>query len=1045
MVSSTFTDLKTHRQKVIDAIHALGLKANVMEHQGARSDLDVLDSSLEMVRDAAAYVGVISRKYGQIPVCPKRNPKGLSITELEFDEATRLGRPILLFIMGDKHPVTEADIELKPAKRKKLEAFRKKAKLMSPDSKVHRIYEEFNSLEQLAEKAPIAIANLVKLIEQTEPTADLNPEPAAVAPVTDPLDAEAALPTAPDLRALPRYLGSHKFVGRAHELQTLTDWSAAADPNPMLLFEAMGGSGKSMLTWEWLTNHATTDRTDWAGRFWYSFYERGADMSDFCRQALAYIRGCHAKTFLGRRTSQLAELLLAELERQPWLLVLDGLERILVAYHRYDAAQLRDEQADEARDIILGDRDPRQAIRAEDDELLRRLAAANPSKILVSSRLTPKTLLAKSGIPVPGVKREFLQGLRPPDAEALFRACGVFGNSSAIQDYLRTNCDCHALVIGVLAGLVNDYPPDQGNFDRWAADPQHGRRLNLADLDMTQRRNHILEAAITALDAPSLRLLQTMALLHSGADYDTLVALNPNRPPQPEVPPRATNPATSSLWETMSETLRQRRLSQYEAANAAHERGLQALTAWENDPAVLSAANQLKEVRTNLERRGLLQYDKNARRYDLHPVVRGVASGRMSAAATQDMGQRVVDHFNALPHIPWSQASTLEDLEDGIQVVRTYIRMHKYVDAITSLSNGLIDALIYSIGNGRYCQAMLEPFFPNGWDGDVVDELRFSRSNILNTTAIAFALSDRSSAFSFLDRAIYINIDRDNYYSLAVCIENYADFQDSIQVKSRLLPFLIDLNKISKASVLLFKAKLLAYEINVTMQNREESEKYRSELYEMGTDWGRGAYRQGELEIIRARDAYQNNEDAKELIKDALQKAISDRNSLSIEHGFQMLAAIKAKSGNLEEAVTDLEEALRMARISERDDTALVAQLMHYQFLAGGKSVDESELTRISSQISSQDVAELWLALGRKDLAIEHANKVATWAAADGEPYVRRHALDWARSFLANLGVELAPVPPHNPAAYSEFSWESAVRTLIAEAEEKGDQEEDWR
>ena len=58
----------------------------------------------------------------------------------------------------------------------------------------------------------------------------------------------------------------------------------------MLLFEAIGGTGKSMLTWEWITRHATAVRTA-TGRalFWYSFYERGAVMADFCRRALAYM------------------------------------------------------------------------------------------------------------------------------------------------------------------------------------------------------------------------------------------------------------------------------------------------------------------------------------------------------------------------------------------------------------------------------------------------------------------------------------------------------------------------------------------------------------------------------------------------------------------------------------------------------------------------------------------------------------------------------------------------------------------------------------
>src|SRR5207247_6998092 len=91
--------------------------------------------------------------------------------------------------------------------------------------------------------------------------------------------------------AEPPYMGSHPFLGRKAQLEVLDDWAVAADPHPALLFDAIGGAGKSILTWEWATKRATQIRSDWAGRFWYSFYERGAIMADFCGRALAYITG----------------------------------------------------------------------------------------------------------------------------------------------------------------------------------------------------------------------------------------------------------------------------------------------------------------------------------------------------------------------------------------------------------------------------------------------------------------------------------------------------------------------------------------------------------------------------------------------------------------------------------------------------------------------------------------------------------------------------------------------------------------------------------
>ena len=97
-----------------------------------------------------------------------------------------------------------------------------------------------------------------------------------------------------------------------------------------------------------------------------------------------------------------------------------------------------------------------------DDELLRQLAVASPSKILITSRLVPRVLLNAANQPIPGVLHERLPGLRPADAEALLRTCGVQGDSQQIQDYLQRHCDCHPLVTGVVAGLINDYLPARG-------------------------------------------------------------------------------------------------------------------------------------------------------------------------------------------------------------------------------------------------------------------------------------------------------------------------------------------------------------------------------------------------------------------------------------------------------------------------------------------------------------------------------------------------------------------------------------------------------
>lgn len=117
--------------------------------------------------------------------------------------------------------------------------------------------------------------------------------PTPMAPMASPGLAEVAppqvnrIPRPPSLYAEPDYIASNKFIGRKSELEELNNWARPADPAAILLLEAIGGNGKSMLTWEWTNNHAAKVRLDWAGGFWYSFYEKGAIMADFCQRALA--------------------------------------------------------------------------------------------------------------------------------------------------------------------------------------------------------------------------------------------------------------------------------------------------------------------------------------------------------------------------------------------------------------------------------------------------------------------------------------------------------------------------------------------------------------------------------------------------------------------------------------------------------------------------------------------------------------------------------------------------------------------------------------
>lgn len=97
-ISSTFQDLKDHREAVYVALRRLGHESVVVEDWAA-TDQPLIERSLADLRASDVVVFLIAWRYGCIPAGEQ-----YSATELEYRAARNAGKPCLVFLTSDDAP-----------------------------------------------------------------------------------------------------------------------------------------------------------------------------------------------------------------------------------------------------------------------------------------------------------------------------------------------------------------------------------------------------------------------------------------------------------------------------------------------------------------------------------------------------------------------------------------------------------------------------------------------------------------------------------------------------------------------------------------------------------------------------------------------------------------------------------------------------------------------------------------------------------------------------------------------------------------------------
>ncbi len=638
-ISSTRgTSIDPYRDAVRDAVYRLGFEPVFMENMVPTRAASAEHCKNE-VRSCDALVLLLGHKYGSIVP-----GTGISYTELEY--RTALADPdmeILVWMVDPNQPWHPQEIATGD-EAAALETFRTEL-----GSGKHLI-GTFGDIASFRLDTAIALAGVASRMAAAKPKPSpgftlVRPQPVRPEPVT-----------------IPRYVGDTVFTGRAEQIHWLNSWGASS--NGVAVVEAIGGTGKSALTWQWFQAEAPQSIPNLAGRFWWSFYDSSNSLTRFQQRLLQYATGCSAEEAEQLPPLDLSQAVVAALSQKPILVVMDGFERLLNAYHHFNAETLSDMDVE---------RQPHRNARAMTDPLayqfVRSLASVQPGKILISTRLMPDALIGHTQKPLPHVDHMILPGLTTPEVSTLLRDLGIEATEKAVETFF-VPLDNHPLLIGVVAGLVANYRAAPNNFDKWLADPLHGQAFSISGATAADLSHRILSQALDGLDENQIALLQGIAITPGTSSWEMVNVISPYRPDSPLL-------EATEIPKYLLEFLRRRQ---------------------DLKGGSLPSGN-LAVALSDLEERGLVWWDRVSNRYDMHPVIRSYVAETTDDNLRLATSRKLVrDHFGRQQARNVTTVSSVDDLLPEITEFQTLVGARYFDMANRFWTDRLQDPLLAKLG-----------------------------------------------------------------------------------------------------------------------------------------------------------------------------------------------------------------------------------------------------------------------------------------------------------------------------------------------------------
>lgn len=149
-ISSTFSDLKEERNKVMQTIMSLDCIPAGMELFPAM-DEEQFEFIKRIIDDCDYYLLIVGARYGSM------DEHGVSYTEKEYDYAVSKGIPVMAFLHNDLSLVPLGKADLDDELRKKLEYFRKKVE-------TGRLIQYWKNADDLNAKVAVSLPKTIKMI-----------------------------------------------------------------------------------------------------------------------------------------------------------------------------------------------------------------------------------------------------------------------------------------------------------------------------------------------------------------------------------------------------------------------------------------------------------------------------------------------------------------------------------------------------------------------------------------------------------------------------------------------------------------------------------------------------------------------------------------------------------------------------------------------------------------------------------------------------------------------------------------------------------------